>query len=120
MKYLLLIYLNPTTWESLTEEERNDVMTGHAEYQKILTETGEMVVTHALAEPAKSSTVRIRDGVVTETDGPYAESKEYMAGYYIVDCASHARANEVAAMMPDARFSVVEVRPIIFSAGPAA
>jgi hypothetical protein len=120
VKFLLLIYMNPTAWESLTQEERDAVLSGHADYQKMLTETGEMVVTHALGEPEKSSVVRVRDGMLSETDGPYVESKEYMAGYYLIECADQARANQIAGMMPDAKFNAVEVRPIVFSSGPGA
>ncbi len=117
MKYLLMIYMNPTTWESLSEEDRNEVVRGHEEFQRIITESGEMVSTHALAEPAQSATVQVRGGVPAVTDGPYLEAKEYLAGYYLVECDSKERAIELAALVPDARFNAMEVRPIIHSAG---
>lgn len=117
MKYLLMIYMNPTTWESLSEEDRNEVIRGHEEFQRIINESGEMVSTHALAEPAQSATVQVRDGVPAVTDGPYVEAKEYLAGYYLVECNSRERAIELAALVPDARFTAMEVRPIIHSAG---
>ena len=77
-------------------------------------------VLRALAEPAQSAVVRVRDGVPVVTDGPYLESKEFMGGYYIVDCATRERALELAALIPDAGVEGlgIEVRPIIFSAGP--
>jgi hypothetical protein len=117
VKYLLMIYMNPTTWESLSEEDRNEVIRGHEEFQRIINESGEMVSTHALAEPAQSATVQVRDGVPAVTDGPYVEAKEYLAGYYLVECNSRERAIELAALVPDARFTAMEVRPIIHSAG---
>ena len=117
MKFLLLIYMNPAIWDSLTDEERNEVFAGHTEFQKTMLASGEMISTHALAEPARSTVVRVRDDAPPVTDGPYIEAKEYMAGYYVVECASHERANELAAMLPDARFNAIEVRPIVFSSG---
>jgi hypothetical protein len=65
--------------------------------------------------------VRVRDGVPVVTDGPYLEAKEFMGGYYVVDCESRERALELAALIPDARVDGpgIEVRPIVFSAGPA-
>lgn len=117
MKYLLMIIFNPTTWESLSEDEKQDVFRGHGDFIKLIKETGEMIGTEALSDPAQSATVRVRDGVPVVTDGPYVEAKEYLAGYYIVDCESKARAIELAAMIPDARFSAMEVRPLMSQDG---
>jgi hypothetical protein len=117
MKYLLMIYMNPDNWDALSEEERNEVFRGHAEFIKLINETGEMVRTDALADPVGSATVRVRDGAPAVTDGPYIEAKEYLAGFYIVDCESRERAIELAALIPDARFNAMEVRPILDSGG---
>jgi len=113
VKYLLLIYFNPTTWDSLTEEEHQAVFSGHEQFIKTIRESGEMVGTEALASPSESSVVLVRDGVPVVTDGPYLEAKEFMAGYYVVDCESRERAIELAAMIPDAKFAAMEVRPIM-------
>jgi hypothetical protein len=64
---------------------------------KELTESGELVGTQALADPSNTKTVRVRDGVPAITDGPFAEAKEQLSGYLIVDCASPERATEIAA-----------------------
>lgn len=117
MKYLLTIYMNPTIFETLTDEDRNEVMSGHEAFIKAITESGEMISTHALADPKESAVVRVRDGVPAVTDGPYVEAKEYLAGYYLVECETKERAIELAAMIPDASFNAMEVRPIVFSAG---
>jgi hypothetical protein len=61
--------------------------------------------------------VRVRDGATHVTDGPFVEAKEFLAGYYIVDCETVERANELAARIPDARFTAVEVRPVMESSG---
>lgn len=117
MKYLLIMQLNPELFASLSEEQRNEIFSGHDEFIRTITGSGEMVSTEALADPSNSSTVRTRDGVPSVTDGPYLESKEYMAGYYVVDCESKERAIELAFMIPDNRYTGVEVRPIMSQDG---
>lgn len=119
MKFLLIMHMNPQIWESLTEDDRNEVMNGHGEFIKTIQESGEMILTQALADPSNSAVVRVRDGVPAVTDGPYLEAKEYLAGYYLVDCESRARAIELAALIPDAKVDGlgIEVRPVMFSAG---
>ena len=119
MKFLLIMNINPAIMEQLTEAERQEIMEGHGEFMETLTETGEMLGTEALADPSQSAVVRVRDGVPVVTDGPYAEAKEFLGGYYLVDVASRDRALELAAMIPDARFNGmgVEVRQVIFSGG---
>jgi hypothetical protein len=120
VKYLLIMQLNPAALDALTEEQRKEIMEGHGAFMDAIKASGEFVETHALAEPAQSAVVRVRDGVPVVTDGPYLESKEFMGGYYIVDCATRERALELAALIPDAGVDGlgIEVRPVIFSAGP--
>ena len=117
MKYLLTIHMNPAAFGVLSEDERNAVMAGHEAFIAELRETGEMAGTIALAEPSNSKTVRVREGAQTVTDGPYIEAKEWLAGFYVVDCDTPERAAELAARIPDARFSAIEVRPVMFDGG---
>ncbi|HEY2095221.1 MAG: hypothetical protein QOI50_3365 [Pseudonocardiales bacterium] len=119
MKFLLIMHNNPAVWESLTESERDEVMTGHGDFIKTIQQSGEMIVTQALADPSNTVVVRVRGGVPVVTDGPYLEAKEFLGGYYLVDVASRERAIELAALIPDARFEGlgIEVRPVMFSAG---
>ncbi|WP_020577752.1 YciI family protein [Actinopolymorpha alba] len=112
MKYILLIYQNPATWATLSEEERNGLMNEAGEIWKELTESGEWVGGEALADSSQTKTVRVRDGVPAVTDGPFSETKEQLAGYCIVDCATPERAIEIAARWPDARYWAMEVRPL--------
>ena len=79
--------------------------------------SGEFIGTAALVSPTQSKTVRVRDGVTSATDGPYIETKEYLAGYYAVDCESLDRAIELAAMIPDASLTAIEVRPVMVESG---
>ena len=119
MKFLLLMHMNPTVWEALTEDERNEVMTGHGEFMDTVTKSGEMILTQALADPSQSAVVRVRDGERLVTDGPYLEAKEYLGGYYLVDVENRERALELAAMIPDAKVPGmgIEVRQIMFDNG---
>lgn len=119
MKFLLIMHANPQIWDSLTADERNEVMKGHGEFMEAIRASGEMVETVVLADPAESAVVRVRDGVPTVSDGPYLEAKEFLGGYYIVECANRDRALELAAMIPDAKVAGlgIEVRPVVLAAG---
>jgi hypothetical protein len=128
VKYLLLIYGNPANWEhplylrdpgflGLPPEEQAAVTRRAEELHAEVGEAGEFVVGAALASPSSARTFRGRDGVPVSTDGPYPETKEQLAGYVVVDCETPERAYEIAARMPDARFTAVEVRPIMDAAG---
>jgi hypothetical protein len=112
-EYLLIITMNPEVWDELSEDEHNAVFAGHDRFQKEIVRPGELVSSVALAEPADTKTVRVREGVPAVTDGPYAESKEFLAGYYLVECGSLERATELAAAIPDAGFLAIEVRPVV-------
>lgn len=111
MKYMLLIHLNPKAHEALSEEEQAAVGTAHEKLMAVIKETGEFVTAEALAEPAKTTVVRVRDGKTATSEGPLVDSEAYFCGYYIVDVAGKDRAVELAAMIPDAQWSAVEVRP---------
>lgn len=120
MKYMLIMQLNPAAFDALTEEQREEVMNGHGAFMETIRASGEMVETHALAEPAQSAVVRGREGVPVVTDGPFLEAKEFMGGFYLVECETRERAIELAALIPDAAIDGmgIEVRPVVFSAGP--
>ncbi|GAA1248929.1 YciI family protein [Pseudonocardia aurantiaca] len=120
MKYMLIMQINPVALDALTDEQREEIMKGHGAFVDTIKASGEMVETHALGIPADSAVVRVRDGQPVVTDGPYLEAKEFMGGYYIVDCETRERALELAALIPDAGVEGlgIEVRPIMFSSGP--
>ena len=96
MKYMLLIYQNPAAVEDLSEDEVQSLMRDVDVLMTELAESGEWVGGEALAPASKSKIVRVRDGAVAVTDGPFAEAKEQMVGYSIVDCATEERAIEIA------------------------
>ncbi|HEU5155490.1 MAG TPA: YciI family protein [Streptosporangiaceae bacterium] len=128
MKYLLLIYGNQENWEhplfvrhpdflALPAGEQEELTRQAAALRRELTESGELLGGEALADSVTGRTVRVRAGVPVVTDGPYVEAKEQLAGYIVVDCADLERASEIAARIPDARFTAVEVRPIVDLSG---
>lgn len=121
MKFLLIMNVNPQILDALTEEERNEITTGHGAFMDAIKASGEMLGTVALADPSQTATVRARAGVPAVTDGPFLEAKEFLGGYYLVDVESRERAVELAKMIPDTRIEglAVEVRPVVFSADPA-
>jgi hypothetical protein len=117
VKYMLLIYNNPGAWEALSEEERTALGAEFDVVNKELEASGEFVGGAALADPGNTKTVRVRGGVPAITDGPFAEAKEQLAGYYVVDCESIERATEIAARDPASRLWAIEVRPVMDVAG---
>jgi hypothetical protein len=117
MKYILLIYDNADTRERFFGEEGAGLMAEVDAVMKELTESGELVGGEALADPSNTKTVRVSDGVPAVTDGPFAEAKEHLGGYLIVECDSVERATEIAARWPSTRFTPMEVRPLMDAAG---
>ncbi|WP_237706834.1 YciI family protein [Kribbella flavida] len=115
---MLLIYSNPESWASLSAEQRDDLTRAHQELATELTEQGLLVSSAGLADPITTRTVSIGDdNSRTTTDGPYAEAKEHLAGFYLVECEDIDQAIGYAARMPDAQYVAVEVRPVMDTSG---
>ncbi len=114
MKYMLLAYTNRADWDSVdySSPEFLAMCEFYEELGKELTGSGELVMTEGLADPALTRTVRRQDGVPVATDGPYAEAKEVLVSFSIVECAGHDRAMAIAARIVAAVGDTVEVRPI--------
>lgn len=115
MKFLVLIYGNPESravWDSLTDEQKKEGMAGYTDLHEALAVHGELVASESLGDPGLTKQVLVRDGRPMTTDGPFAEVKEQLAGFYLLDCDSMDRAVEIVAQIPEAPFSVVEVRPV--------
>lgn len=113
MKYLLMIYEHAGSREAALADEAT--MAQVNAIMDELTESGELVGGQALADPSQTKTVRVKDGVPAVTDGPFAESKEHLGGYVILDC-DEARAIEIAARWPTGE-TPMEVRPIMDGTG---
>ena len=114
---MLLIYSNPANWAALPEAERNGLMGEYGTFTKDIVDSGEFVSGDPLAGTETASTVRVGQGGAEVTDGPFVESKEHLAGYYVVDVKDLDRALALAARIPDARFGAVEVRPVLDMSG---
>lgn len=128
MKYVILIYGNPASravWDGFAPEQQAEGLKIYAALNEELRASGELVVSQALADPSDGRRVVVSDGVamatdgadgadgfVMATDGPFAEVKEHLAGFYVVDCASFDRAVEIAGRIPEAGWGMVEVRPV--------
>lgn len=115
MKYLVLIYTNPQArqlWERLPESDRARGLHAYATLNEQLASSGELIVSESLADASLAQHVTVRGGQATTTDGPYAETKEELAGFYLLECASSERAAEIAARIPEAEAGAVEVRPV--------
>ena len=117
MKFMLLIYSNPESWAGLSAEQREGLARSHSELTHELTEQGLLVSSAGLADPITTRTVQVRDDTINTTDGPYAEAKEHLAGFYLVECETIDQAIGYAARMPDARYLAVEVRPVMDTSG---
>jgi hypothetical protein len=113
MRYALLIYANEQAWATQTEEEAQAQFQEYMAFTKDIVDRGIRQSGEALQPTATATTVRVRDGETMTTDGPFAETKEQLGGFYVVDCKDLDEAIEVAARIPDARNGSVEVRPIM-------
>jgi hypothetical protein len=108
-----MIYQNPASWQATPEPEKKAAMAEAGVIVDELIASGEWAGGEGLADPSTAAAVRVRDGVPAVTDGPFAEAKEQVVGYCIVDCESRERAIEIAIRWPDARRWGMEVRPIL-------
>jgi hypothetical protein len=109
MKYLCLVYSDEQVLHSLPESPAD---TECGAYASALAGDGRLIAGEALHPVDTASTVRVRGGTVTVTDGPFAETKEQLAGFYLVEAASKEEALEIAADIPPARVGSIEVRPV--------
>jgi hypothetical protein len=116
MKYMLLIYNNPQArqiWSELSEAQQADGLAAYAALNEELAASGELIVAEALADTSLAKRVSVRDGQTLTGDGPFAEVKEFLAGFYLVECESIDRAVEIAERIPEVAVGLVEVRPVM-------
>jgi len=113
MKYALLIYASEQDWANQPEEASQAQFQEYMAFTKDIVDRGIYKGGEALQPIATATTVRVRDGGTLTTDGPFAETKEQLGGYYVLDCAALDEALNLAAQIPEAQFGSVEVRPII-------
>ena len=113
MKYMILIYDNAQTRSTFRGPDGASLMAEIDALMAELTESGELIGGEALADPSQTQTIRVVDGAPAVTDGPYAEAKEHLGGYLMVECETPERAADIARRWPSARFTPLEVRPLM-------
>jgi hypothetical protein len=112
MKFLCLVYDSEEAYAGLSEAERDGMINAALDSDEHLRRRGAYVGSNALEPPASASCVRVRDGRVLVTDGPFAETKEHLGGYILIEAADKAEAVTLAAGIPQARLGAIEVRPV--------
>jgi hypothetical protein len=113
MKFLALIYADESSWTNATPEQIGATMAAHGAFGEAAGKAGVMAGGEGLEPTAAATTVRVRDGERLLTDGPYAETKEQIGGFYLLECKDLDEALEWAAQIPEAEFGAIEVRPVM-------
>jgi hypothetical protein len=113
MKYLMLIYADEAIDAGMTPEQVNAVMSGYQRFSADVQEKKAYLGGNALQPTSTATTVRLRDRKTLTTDGPFAETKEQLGGYYLLECKDLDEAIEYAAKIPGAAYGSIEVRPIM-------
>lgn len=112
MQYLLMIYENEAQSADLSPAQKGAMFTEYGAFTSAIKESGNFRAGDALQPTSKATTVRVRDGKQLVTDGPFAETREQLGGYYLVEAADLDEAIKLAARIPGARSGSIEIRPI--------
>jgi hypothetical protein len=113
MRYLMLIYSDETGMDQVTEAEWAETMAAYNAFTDEVRQKGLLLGGEALHPTRTATTVRVRNGETMTTDGPFAETKEALGGYYMLNCKDLDEALEYAAKIPGAKVGSIEVRPIM-------
>jgi hypothetical protein len=113
MKFMLLIYDDEQSWLRLNEAGREKVFAAHHRFTEELQKRGKLLGGEALQPSTEAALVRKKEGKVVHTDGPFAETKEQLGGFYLVDANDMAEACEWAQRLPEAENGTIEVRPVM-------
>ena len=120
MKFMFMIYHDENVLDALPEGEMQALIDSALDYDEEIRRSGHYIVSDALQPARTARTIRVRAGKVSTTDGPFAETKEQLGGYYLVEAADPNDAIQVAARIPGAKTGSIEVRPImVFSNQPS-
>jgi len=119
MKYMLLIYDDEQARRRLTEVERQQIMAEYGQFTQQIKSTGHYGAGAQLHPAASATSVRVREGKRLVTDGPFAETREQLGGYYLIDAKDLDEAIAIAGRIPSARLGTVEVRPVVEVPAPA-
>ena len=112
MKFVFLIYHDEKTLDALPPKEMETLVDSALDYDESIRRSGHYIVSNALQRARTARTVRVRGGKATTTDGPFAETKEQLGGFFLVEAKDIDEACAVAARFPPARLGTIEVRPV--------
>jgi hypothetical protein len=112
MQYLLMIYSNEAEYAKLDAATGQKMMAEYGEFTQSIVKSGNFKAGDRLQPASTATTVRVRDGKVLTTDGPFAETREQLGGYYLIEAKDLDAALAIAARIPGARYGSIEVRPI--------
>ena len=112
MQYLLMIYDDETRMKGATQADQAAMMKEYGEFSASIVKSGNMKAGDALQPSSTATTVRVRGGKTLSTDGPFAESKEQLGGYYLIEAKDLDEARGIAARIPGAKHGSIEVRPV--------
>jgi hypothetical protein len=120
MQYLLLIYENEKAWEDMSPEQSGAMFGEYMQFTQTVKQSGHLIAGEALQPIATATTVRTRNGKTTMTDGPFAETREQLGGFYLINAKDLDEATAIAARIPSVRHGSIEIRPVqVFDAPPA-
>jgi hypothetical protein len=112
MKYLCLIYSDETIWPRLPKTESDQMMSEYLAFTASIKDSGHYLAGNRLQPTHSATSIRLRNGKLSTTDGPFAETKEQLGGYYLVEARDLNEAIRIASRIPGARVGTIEVRPI--------
>ena len=112
MRYLCLIYADETVWQTMPRAEAEAVYGEYFAFTEDIKSSGHYVGGNPLQPTSTATTVRVRDGKLSATDGPFAETREQLGGYYLIEARDLNDAIQVASRIPGARLGSIEVRPV--------
>jgi len=119
MKYMLLIHDEEQVWAKMSEAERQRIYGEYGQFGQQLRDGGQYIAGAQLQPTSTATSVRVRDGKRLVTDGPFAETREQLGGYYLIDAKDLDEAIGIAARIPSARLGTIEVRPVVEAAARA-
>ena len=112
MKFMFMIYHDEDVLDALPEREMQALVDSALEYDEELRRSGHYIVSDALERARTARTIRVRGGKVSTTDGPFAETKEQLGGFFLIEAKDMDEACEIASRFPPARIGTIEVRPV--------
>jgi hypothetical protein len=117
MQYILLIYESEKQFFDMPEAEQGKIFNEYMTFTQEIGATGKLLGGEPLQPVSTATTVRVRDGKVTRTDGPFAETREQLGGYYVVEAKDLDEATDIARRIPGARYGCIEIRPLMVIPG---